>query len=71
MPNMPKQPGDAVLSRDGTVKLNGKKVGFWWVDSNDLYHFGFTRPENVNDERGAIASIFRHELKALIPTCLE
>jgi hypothetical protein len=31
MPNMPKQAGDAVLNRDGTVKVDGVTVGVWWL----------------------------------------
>lgn len=66
MPNMPKRSGDAVLSRDGTVNLNSKKVGFWWIDGNDLYHFDLKRPANTESDWGLINDIFRHELKTKI-----
>jgi len=62
---MPKRRGDAVLSRDGTVKLKGKLVGVWWVDGNDLYHFARARPQKES-EFGEVTDIFRHELKTRI-----
>jgi len=70
MPNMPKRPGDAVLSRDGTVKVNGVRVGVWWKDGNDLYHFGFARPENEESGWGVVTHVFRHEFKTEIPKYL-
>ena len=46
MPNIPKQAGDAVLSRDGTVKVNGAVVGVWWTSfwmegDMQFYNFAF------------------------------
>ena len=70
MPNMPKQPGDAVLSRDGTVKVNGRTVGVYWVDCNRLYHFDFKRPESEELGWGVVTSVFRHTFKAAIPAYL-
>lgn len=70
MPTMPKRPGDAVLCRDGSVKVGGAYVGFWWVDGNDLYNFARTRPANTESGGGEIASIFRHDLKSHIPVYL-
>ena len=67
MPTMPKQPRDAVLCRNGKVKLDGKIVGVWWIDGNDLYHFGFTGGQ----EWGSVSSVFRYELKTLIPVYLD
>ncbi len=55
--------GDAVLSRDGSVELNGKKVGYWWIDGNDLYHFDQKRPAKTESAFGVVTHIFRHELK--------
>lgn len=68
MPNMPKRPGDAVLSRDGTVKVNGQQVGFWWMwrDELRLYHFAFTRPQDEAAETGVVGNIFRHLFKAKV-----
>jgi hypothetical protein len=70
MPNLPKQPGDAVLSRDGTVKVNGARVGFWWVDGNDLYHFDFARPVDPSWAVGVTGHPIRHMFKAEIPRYL-
>jgi hypothetical protein len=71
MPNMPKQPGDAVLSRDGTVKLNKQFVGYWWVDGNDLYHFAQSKPEHPETGWGEVTDIFRHDLKTRISEYLK
>ena len=71
MPNRPKQPGDAVLSRDGTVKVDGVAVGFWWVDGNDLYHFDFKRPKDPESEWGIFSDVFRHHFKAKLPQALK
>ncbi len=58
---MPKQPNDAVLSKDGTVKLNRMVIGVWWVDEYRWYHFALTeRHEPV------VSNIIRHEFKAAI-----
>lgn len=67
MANPRKQPGDAVLSKDSTVKVNGISVGFWWVDGNDLYHFDFARPENTESAWGEVTDVFRSSFKAEIP----
>ena len=59
---MPRR-GDAVLSRDGTVKLNGVTVGFWergnWAGLERAYLFTLKKgaPPVAN-------SIFRHTFKA-------
>ena len=71
MPNLPKQPGDAVLSRDGTVKVNGVEVGHWWVDGNDLYHFDLIKPKNPSRDWGCVTGVLMHEFKADIPRALE
>jgi hypothetical protein len=66
MPNMPRQPGDAVLCRDGRVTLDKQFVGYWWIDGNDLYWFGQTKPEWPETDCGEVGDIFRHNLKTRI-----
>jgi hypothetical protein len=70
MRKMPLQPSDAVLSRDGTVKVNGAQVGFWWVDGNDLYHFDFKRPDDPSWATGVAGHAIKHLFKAEIPKYL-
>lgn len=71
MPNRPKQTGDAVLSRDGTVNVKGVAVGFWWVDGNDLYHFDFKRPKNPESDWGIFSDVFRSNFKSGLPAALK
>lgn len=71
MPNMRKQPGDAILSRDGTVKVNGVSVGVWWRgywEEADVhfYHFALAR-----DKEPLVTEQFRHRFKARIPEHLK
>lgn len=61
MPNMPKQPNDAVLCRDGGVKLKGKVVGVWCDDNNHLFQFAL-----AHGQEPVLTDIFRHTLKAKI-----
>jgi hypothetical protein len=62
MSRIAKQPGDARLSRDGTVTLNGKVVGVWWKDENDLYRFA--RDDRDGD---GFACLMRHQLMSAVP----
>ena len=65
------QPGSAVLSRNGTVKVNGARVGFWWVWPDiRLYHFDFARPDDEARAPGVVTNTFRHFFKAQIPEYL-
>ena len=70
MPNMSKQPGDAVLSRDKTVKLDGKKVGYWEYEAPDImppqYHFSFEKGGDV-----VFSCTFKDNFKAQLPKFLE
>lgn len=69
MPNMPKQSGDAVLSRDGTVKIHGTTVGFWrlesWEEVMRIYHFSLSK-----DQEPVVSELFKHHFKARIPEYL-
>jgi len=71
MPNMPKRQGDAVLCKDGTVKVAGERVGFWWIDGNNLYQFDTIRPADGSWSAGKVTQIMRHLLKTEIPEYLE
>jgi hypothetical protein len=66
MPNLPKQPGDPVLSRDGTVKLDGKKVGYWTYEEPDImppiYHFSYEKGGEV-----VFSQMWKHHFKAQLP----
>jgi hypothetical protein len=73
--NMPKQPGDAVLSRNGTVKVDGDTVGVWWLGQwpsdpgqgvMPMYYFALAK-----DELPAVTAMFRHQFKAAIPQYLK
>jgi hypothetical protein len=72
---MPRQPGDAVLSRDGTVKVDGDTVGVWrlgqWPPDPGqgvmrMYYFSFAK-----DELPCVTAMFRHHFKAAIPRYLK
>ena len=69
MPNLPKEPGDAVLSRDGTVKVNGVIVGVWEYEAPDImpptYHFAFAKGQDPEFSR-----FFRQLFKAELPQYL-
>ena len=65
VPNMPKQPGDAVLCRDGRAKVSGKTVGIWWKDDYRWYHFA-----PAENQKPVVSRFFRDELKAAIPQYL-
>lgn len=69
MPNLPKQHGDAVLSRDGTVKVKGVKVGVWKYEPPDIfppqYHFAFAVGDDV-----VFSRMFKHLFKAELPQFL-
>lgn len=65
MPNLPKQPGDAVLTRDGIVKLNGKNIGVWWRDDYHWHHFA-----EWDGGEPLLSTFFRHELRSAIPQFL-
>ena len=56
-----RQPGDARLSRDGTVKLDGALVGVWWKDENELYRFA----RGDRDGPG-FACLMRHQLMSAV-----
>lgn len=56
-------PGDARLSRDGTVKLRGFSVGVWWRDDYHWYHFA--------KELGADASVSRFSRRELMSAIAE
>jgi hypothetical protein len=58
------------LSRDGTAKVNGIRVGFWWVDGNDLYHFDLKRPDDPSWNFGVVSGVLRHMFIAEIPRYL-
>src|SRR5262249_15154979 len=71
MPNMIRQPSDAVLNRDGTVKVNGADVGFWWVWADiRMYHFDIKRPDNAATRTGVVGHTFEDQLKIEIPKYL-
>ena len=70
MSRIPRQPNDARLSRDGTVKVAGLNVGFWWKDGNDLYHFGRSHPSNRESQWGVVTAAMRHDLMSAIPEYL-
>lgn len=66
MPNMPRQPGDAVLCREGRVKVAGRIVGVWWMDrDHHFYHFAFREGDGP-----VLTDFFRHDFKAAIPRFL-
>jgi hypothetical protein len=69
MPSTPKQPGDAVLSRDGTVKINGEIVGVWWLENwkgvMRMYNFAFAEGEDP-----VVSDVFKDLFKADIPKYL-
>jgi hypothetical protein len=70
MPNMLKQAGDAVLSRDGTVKVNGAVVGVWWTSfwtEGDMQFYNFAFKKGLEP---VVSKMFRHEFKAAIPKYL-
>ena len=62
MPNILKRLGDAVLCRDGNVKVGGRVVGVWWEGENDLYQFALAK-----GQAPVVTDILRHTLKAAIP----
>jgi len=66
MGNLPKQPGDAVLSRDGSVKVDGKKVGYWEYDAPDImpptYHFSYGKGGEI-----VFSRMWKHHFKAQLP----
>ena len=70
MPNMPKKIGDAVLSRDGTVKVNGIVVGVWrlgsWEGVQRMYYFSLSKKEEP-----VVVDLFKHEFKQKIPIYLK
>ena len=66
MPNMPRQPSDAVLCRDGRVKVSGQVVGVWWMDrDHHFYHFAYQEGDEP-----VLTDFFRHDFKASIPKFL-
>jgi hypothetical protein len=70
MPNLPKKPGDAVLSRDGTVKVDGNKVGYWVYEAPDImppmYHFSFEKGGDI-----VFSQMWKHQFKEDLPRFLE
>ncbi len=66
MGNLPKQPGDAVLSRDRSVKVDGKKVGYWEYDAPDImpptYHFSYDKGGEI-----VFSRMWKHHFKAQLP----
>lgn len=70
MPNMPKQAGDPVLCRDGSVEVEGVKVGFWIYRPPDelppAYDFSFTKGGEI-----VFGRLFKQVFKADLPKFLE
>jgi hypothetical protein len=71
MPNMKKQPGDAVLSRDGTVKVNGEKVGYWTYEAPDImpptyHHFSHTKGGDI-----VFSQMWKHHFKEGLDRLIE
>ena len=61
MPTKPRKPRDAVLRRDGTVKLAGAVVGVWWRDDYHWHHFA-----SADGDEPLVSCFFRDELRTAI-----
>lgn len=65
MSRIARNQADARLSRDGSVKLKGKRVGVWWKDGDfdvfHVYHFALKQGQDP-----ILSRTFRHEIMTAI-----